>query len=139
MCPDRILYRGKGVSLTEYNRFDAAISDHKPVRAIFEIEVLFFNNSQLFCTDYLKTFKIDARMRDRMKNEMVSSMYKTTSDLERSASPIKTGRLIDLSEKFSDSTQNPFDSPNTSIKACLPLPSSAKEQWWNIPIDDTCK
>ncbi|KAJ3316458.1 inositol polyphosphate 5-phosphatase, partial [Boothiomyces sp. JEL0866] len=40
---DRVLYKGKGVNLVEYDRGEQTMSDHRPVKAVFEVDVLQIN------------------------------------------------------------------------------------------------
>ncbi|KAJ3256506.1 hypothetical protein HK103_005504 [Boothiomyces macroporosus] len=40
---DRVLYKGKGIKLLEYSRGEQTMSDHRPVKAVFEVEVLQIN------------------------------------------------------------------------------------------------
>ncbi|KAJ3271167.1 inositol polyphosphate 5-phosphatase [Terramyces sp. JEL0728] len=40
---DRVLYKGKGISLVEYSRGEQTMSDHRPVKAVFEVDVLQIN------------------------------------------------------------------------------------------------
>jgi hypothetical protein len=87
----------------------------------------------------MKTFKIDSRMRDHVKNELVSTMK---SDLDKAASPPRTELLIDLSENAHNFLENPFVNNTNPFATAdntisLPLPSSAKQQWWNTPLDET--
>ena len=36
---DRILWRGEGLKQTRYDRCESRLSDHRPVRAVFAVEV----------------------------------------------------------------------------------------------------
>ncbi|KAI8816093.1 Sac phosphatase domain-containing protein [Fimicolochytrium jonesii] len=44
---DRILYRGRRIDLKEYARGEGLMSDHRPVRAVFEIDTVIIDRTKL--------------------------------------------------------------------------------------------
>lgn len=43
---DRVLFKGKNVSLLEYNRAEQLMSDHRPVYAVFSVEIMEMNKEK---------------------------------------------------------------------------------------------
>lgn len=139
---DRILYRGKRILMREYSRGESLISDHRPVRAVFELE----------------TVIIDRERQDELQKELYTQKM-ATKDLPpplpvrpqgppKLRKPPSTGLLIDLEDP--DPPQQSIiatqpqartlgfrDSFADSVEVSLPLPSSNAFSWWNREFDDT--
>ena len=57
---DRVIYRGEEISLIEYSRGEQVMSDHRPVKAVFNVSVALF--------DQTAKAKIDAKLRGKFNN-----------------------------------------------------------------------
>lgn len=75
---DRVLFYGKQLTQTAYNRSELILSDHKPVFSTFCAQVVL----------------VDAAKRDVLSKELMGKYSKK----ERPASKIESGMLIDLSD-----------------------------------------
>ncbi|KAI8997205.1 SacI homology domain-containing protein [Pilobolus umbonatus] len=113
---DRILYKGKNIKLIQYSRADLRTSDHRPVFAVFQADILTLDNEarvKLHKELYQSLSTIDIRSPsppDLPKRKPTTPVV--TSSLKLSDSFVDT--LIDVS----------FDSND------LPPPSSDTRKWW---------
>ncbi|KAJ3298899.1 inositol polyphosphate 5-phosphatase [Borealophlyctis nickersoniae] len=110
---DRILYKGRRINLREYARGECLVSDHKPVRAVFDIE----------------TAIIDHERRDELEKEVYRRIMERGEllappqpvriprkpDPKTMPRPPSTGLLIDLAEPESPpKPSSAFPAPPTS-------------------------
>ncbi|OEL17253.1 Type IV inositol polyphosphate 5-phosphatase 9 [Dichanthelium oligosanthes] len=68
---DRILWRGAGLRQTRYNRCESRLSDHRPVRAVFAVEVDAPRN-----LNSLRSFFMSERFDDRARSPAADRMLR---------------------------------------------------------------
>ncbi|TPX69671.1 hypothetical protein SpCBS45565_g02245 [Spizellomyces sp. 'palustris'] len=157
---DRILFKGRHIQLREYARGESLISDHRPVRAVFELDSIIIDRDRR-----------DVLQKEIYKEKMASKDLPPPLPVRPQGPPPKvqrppsTGLLIDLAEDtnpqpqqasiFPEITPAPTsvgaalgfrdsfpparpDSfpPNKSLDSSLPPPSSDTYKWWERQIDD---
>ncbi|KAI8833275.1 SacI homology domain-containing protein [Chytriomyces cf. hyalinus JEL632] len=136
-CPswtDRVLYRGKGIHVREYDHVDSLLmSDHRPVRAIFRVEVDI----------------IDLAAQKSIRSA-ISSATPVVADsdwtaIDPSANQFafqrqeSTPALIDFSEEIASpmTAWNVIDSkPVAAVGSVRPSNPSVARQWWHEPVDE---
>lgn len=79
---DRVLYKGKNVTLLEYARGDCHISDHKPVRAVFEVKALVMDHPR--------------------RAEIRQELFQSQKGMKTAGAPIKPSLPTRPSQKRSD-------------------------------------
>ncbi|KAI9103073.1 SacI homology domain-containing protein [Phlyctochytrium arcticum] len=91
---DRILYAGRRIDLKEYGRGEMLISDHRPVRAVFELDTVIIDREK---KDALRreVYKIKMAEKDVSPPLPVRAQGPPTMKSHR---PPSTGLLIDLAE-----------------------------------------
>ncbi|KAJ3192406.1 hypothetical protein HK101_006611 [Irineochytrium annulatum] len=143
---DRVLFKGSCVRLLKYGRSECLISDHRPVYAVLNIDVL--------STDLAERNAIQKSIYDA-KNKFGHS-EKERIQIER-VQPFKPARPasgalllnMDIDDPFTLASQANFDSmwsqplqatPGSAsarvFEEDLPKPSTFSERWWNHPVDD---
>ena len=82
---DRVIYRGDFISLIEYSRGEQVMSDHRPVKAIFNISVALF--------DQTAKAKIDAQLRRKSNNSLGTGTRSSKSSITNDIPPPSSGNL----------------------------------------------
>ncbi|KAI9143692.1 Endonuclease/exonuclease/phosphatase [Paraphysoderma sedebokerense] len=112
---DRVLYCGQKIQLLNYGRAELKVSDHKPVKATFEVSVSVI--------DHVK------------KSTIYQGIYRSkTTGLSKAAA----------STTSNSAPYNPFESPSKNAvkesllidfedSSTLPPPSSDTQKWWYGP------
>ncbi|RKO83452.1 Endonuclease/exonuclease/phosphatase, partial [Blyttiomyces helicus] len=149
---DRVLFYGSRINLREYTRGECKMSDHKPIRAVFEIDTVIVNE----------------QARSRLQKEIYRAKM-TSADVAptlpvrmvRQSAPVpfrrppSTALLVDLAESpsppkksvlpsafahlgFRDSfpPARPESFPPARSDGLLPPPSSDTFRWWEREIDE---
>ncbi|KAJ3215846.1 inositol polyphosphate 5-phosphatase [Dinochytrium kinnereticum] len=134
---DRILYKGNGVKLIDYSRAECLMSDHRPVRAVFQLNIV----------------QIDEQKREGLLQQIYKAKANTGDDFvetirfEQSTTykpprPASGALLIDLSDIGSSFTGgSPFDLSNMpdafSSEPMLPPAATQMKKWWDDSLDET--
>ncbi|KAJ1932480.1 Inositol-1,4,5-trisphosphate 5-phosphatase 1 [Linderina macrospora] len=126
---DRILYKGHDVRVLEYYRDELCFSDHKPVLAMMEFDVV----------------SVD-KVRKRQITRQLYAKYHQTGDVRTEASGVSMveQKLIDWDAAISESdspagksgvkssrAKPPPPPPMAKKRAALPPPSSDSQAWWD--------
>ncbi|KAJ2898870.1 Inositol-1,4,5-trisphosphate 5-phosphatase 1 [Coemansia aciculifera] len=114
---DRIMYSGSNVRALEYYRDQITFSDHKPVLAMLEFDVVSVDKAQK--RQILRN--LYARRHGSMAVGTSSSGAQSLKAAEQ--------RLIDWDSNGSDSGLG-ANTPQISPPASLPSPSSSTHAWW---------
>ncbi|TPX50429.1 hypothetical protein SeLEV6574_g00906 [Synchytrium endobioticum] len=112
---DRILWRGRGVNLLEYDRAELYASDHRPVRGVFDAEVL----------------SIDKARREQLRSDLYKSRFgkssSTTSDGESyklvAVAPVLPPRRATGSTRGSSTSSTASMTPTITKVPPVPPPS----------------
>ncbi|KAF9938956.1 inositol polyphosphate 5-phosphatase [Mortierella alpina] len=121
---DRILYRGRGIYQTSYERAEFRTSDHRPVMSMFVLELTMLDSAA--------------------KEQMEQTLYRKSSSRSLAEGLLKDGKrdapgpaprgLVGYNaEKLRNGLA--FD-PSYDRIPSAPKPSSDSQQWWNDPLED---
>ncbi|KAF8939570.1 inositol polyphosphate 5-phosphatase [Dissophora ornata] len=121
---DRILYRGRGIYQTSYERAEFRTSDHRPVMSMFVLELTMLDSEA--------------------KGKMEEALYRKSSSKPISNGALKYKKdsgqelegLLVSSERSRDISGLGYDRVSQSTG---PKPSSDTHQWWNDPLEDVTK
>ncbi|KAJ2552210.1 Inositol-1,4,5-trisphosphate 5-phosphatase 1 [Coemansia sp. RSA 1836] len=120
---DRIMYSGNSVRALEYYRDEITFSDHKPVLAMMEFDVVSVDKAQK--RQILR--KLYARRHGSMADAASSSGAQSVKSVEQ--------RLIDWDNNNAQSV-----TPQPVVAATsLPSPSSSTHAWWDDEIQPASK
>ncbi|KAJ3019737.1 inositol polyphosphate 5-phosphatase [Thoreauomyces humboldtii] len=89
---DRVLYRGRRIALKEYARAEALISDHRPVRAVFDISTVIIDRD---AKDAVQKQIYGEKMRDRNVPPPLPSRVQAPAKV---AADTSSALLIDFSD-----------------------------------------
>ncbi|KAG9323780.1 hypothetical protein KVV02_000833 [Mortierella alpina] len=120
---DRILYRGRGIYQTSYERAEFRTSDHRPVMSMFVLELTMLDSAA--------------------KEQMEQTLYRKSSSRSLAEGLLKDGKrdapgpaprgLVGYNaEKLRNGLG--FD-PSYDRIPSAPKPSSDSQQWWNDPLE----
>ncbi|KAI9356202.1 SacI homology domain-containing protein [Zopfochytrium polystomum] len=153
---DRILHCGDGIRLLEYARAECLMSDHRPVRAVFEANCVVIDigkRDSIKESIYRRTGGATETVQEPLKFRQKTKFVRPPSgalliDLSSESWTI-TGNATTPSAVTSKSAASTFSSDDTfkifddrvddafsRSASSLPPPSSAEWQWWNRKIDE---
>ncbi|KAJ1666218.1 Inositol-1,4,5-trisphosphate 5-phosphatase 1 [Coemansia sp. RSA 1813] len=104
---DRIMYRGQGINVLAYYRDEICFSDHKPVLAVMNFNVVSIDKEQ--------------------KRKIIRRLYALRHQAEKNPAP-KEQKLIDWEDAAAAASD--YASNGTASKKQLPAPSSDSSSWW---------
>ncbi|KAG0328016.1 inositol polyphosphate 5-phosphatase [Dissophora globulifera] len=118
---DRILYRGRGIYQTSYERAEYRTSDHRPVMSMFVLELT----------------ALDSEAKDKMEE----ALYRKSSSKSLANGTLKTKKDTGLGAKALLGTCEPQRSElandyHRALHSSGPRPSSDGHQWWNEPLGE---
>ncbi|KAG0021750.1 inositol polyphosphate 5-phosphatase [Podila clonocystis] len=117
---DRILYKGDGIYQTSYERAELRTSDHRPVMAMFVLELTVLDSEA--------------------KEKMEQTLYRKSSSRSLPGSIIRSRNGPSSLGPNREKLQNGHgtDYGHTQYAAAQ-KPSSDTHQWWNDPLEDESK
>ncbi|KAK5797049.1 SacI homology domain-containing protein [Linnemannia elongata] len=120
---DRILYKGRDIYQTSYDRAEFRTSDHRPVMSMFVLELTM----------------LDSQAKEKMEQTLYrNSSIKTVASKEQQPAGNGFTRDVELGGKLIASNQ--FGMPYDRVpQSTGQKPSSESHQWWNDPLEDTVK
>ncbi|KAJ2039687.1 Inositol-1,4,5-trisphosphate 5-phosphatase 1 [Coemansia sp. S2] len=122
---DRIMYSGNNVRVLEYYRDEITFSDHKPVLAMIEFDVVSVDKAQK--RQILR--KLYARRHGTLADTASSSGVQSLKSVEQRLIDWDTGSDSGLGANKQVST--PQISQIASTATTLPPPSSSTHAWWD--------
>ncbi|KAF9141456.1 inositol polyphosphate 5-phosphatase [Linnemannia schmuckeri] len=120
---DRILYKGRDIYQTSYDRAEFRTSDHRPVMSMFVLELTM----------------LDSQAKEKMEQTLYrNSSARTVAIKEQQPAGNGFTRDVELGGKLIASNQfvMPYDRVPQSTGQ---KPSSESHQWWNDPLEGTVK
>ena len=94
---DRILFRGKFLQNHEYSRGEGTLSDHRPVRGVFEARVMLINKKK---KNEVQN-EVYQRIMAQLEKTPVESQQGSQQSLKAGENRFKTGTLIELGSNIS--------------------------------------
>ncbi|KAG0337041.1 inositol polyphosphate 5-phosphatase [Podila horticola] len=117
---DRILYKGDGIYQTSYERAELRASDHRPVMAMFVLELTV----------------LDSEAKDKMEQ----TLYRKSSSRSLPGSITRSRNGPSSLGPNRDKRQNGHGIDYGQMQhAVAQKPSSDAHQWWNDPLEDGIK
>ncbi|KAI9276938.1 Endonuclease/exonuclease/phosphatase [Phascolomyces articulosus] len=116
---DRILYKGKTLELVQYARAELFTSDHRPVFALFEAEIMTLDHdAKIRLQKELYQKSLDGISVDAIMPPELPARPKTSTPLPRSTVALPTGPVVSTLVDISP------------VDPLLPEPSSDLSKWW---------